>query len=290
VSISTENALTYSVVRIEANETKSCGTGFFYKISFGHQGNLTKLYIATNKHVIEGAETISFVITTAPSIEKPNKFGQFDDQKHESINLSLGKGRYFEVVSDTVIRHPNTEIDLALIDVTVPVGQYLATTKLRMVYLDNTWLHSESDRPLRAIETVKVVGYPNGIWDAVNNSPIARTGSTATHPLAKLDGKSNFLVDAAVFGGSSGSPVFAFEAPMYLLPNGGYAPGTKASLVGILWGVVEKNTKGAFVMERIPASMQQSPLIKTSLNLGVAMHAAHLLEIEDIIRGVKGTS
>lgn len=290
MSIPIENILTYSVVRIEASETQSCGTGFFYKINFGGEGNLTKLYIATNKHVIEGANTISFVITTAPSIEGTNRFGQFDDQKHETINLSLGKGTHFGVVSDTVIRHPDSEIDLALIDVTVPVGQYLAATELRVVYLDNTWLHAASDRPLRAIETVKVVGYPNGLWDTVNNSPIARAGSTATHPLARLDGKSNFLVDAAVFGGSSGSPIFAFEAPMYILPEGGYAPGTKASLIGILWGVVEKNTMGSLVMGKIPASTEPSLLVKTSLNLGVAMHAAHLLEIEDIIRGVKGTS
>lgn len=290
MSIPIENILTYSVARIQANETQSCGTGFFYKINFVERGNLTKLYIATNKHVIKGANTISFVITTAPSIEGPNRFGQFDDQKHETINLSLGKGTHFGVVNDIVIPHPDPEVDLILLDVTVPVGQYLATTKLRMVSLDNTWLHAASDRPLRAIETVKVVGYPNGLWDTVNNSPIARTGSTATHPLARLNGKSNFLVDAAVFGGSSGSPIFSFEAPMYILPEGGYTPGTKASLIGILWGVVEKDTKGALVMEKIPASTKPSLLVKTPLNLGVAMHAAHLLEIEGIIRGAKSTS
>lgn len=77
---------------------------------------------------------------------------------------------------------------------------------------------------------------------------------------------------------------------MYILPEGGYAPGTKASLIGILWGVVEKNTMGSLMMGKIPASTEASLLVKTSLNLGVAMHAAHLLEIEDIIRGVKGTS
>lgn len=290
MSIPVENILTYSVVRIQAKETQSCGTGFFYKINFGGLENLTKLYMATNKHVIAGAETISFVITTAPSLEATNRFGQFDGQKHETINLSLGKGEHYGVSGDTVILHPDSEVDLALIDVTVPVGRYFASTKLRMVHLDNTWLHSHSDRPLRAIETVKVVGYPNGLWDAVNNSPIARTGSTATHPLARLDGKSNFLIDAAVFGGSSGSPIFAFEAPMYLLPQGGYAPGTKASLIGVLWGVVEKNTKGSLVMEKIPAGIEASPLVKTSLNLGVALHAAHLLEMEGVIRAARGSS
>lgn len=47
---------------------------------------------------------------------------------------------------------------------------------------------------------------------------------------------------------------------------------------------------GSLMMGKIPASTEASLLVKTSLNLGVAMHAAHLLEIEDIIRGVKGTS
>ena len=283
MSISIENILTYCVVRIEAKETRQCGTGFFYKIGFGGSNNLTKLYIVTNKHVIEGADTIKFVITTAPNIEAPNRLGQFDGQTHIAVDMPLGKTNYYGIVSDTVIPHPDAQVDLILIDVTVPVGKHFATTKLRIVFLDRTWLHSESDRALRAIETVKVVGYPNGVWDAFNNAPIARTGSTATHPLARFDGRSNFLIDAAVFGGSSGSPVFSFESPMYLLTEGGYAPGTKAFLLGILWGVYEKDTKGALLIEEIPAATAPTPSVKTSLNLGVAMHASHLLDMEEVI-------
>ena len=284
MTIPIENILTYSVVRILTDETQNVGTGFFYRIDFEGPKSFSKLFIATNKHVIEGANTISFVITTTVNVNETNRFGQFNDQKHETISLSLGKSNHFGVVSDVVIRHPDSEVDLALIDVTVPIGRYMASNKLRIAPLMNTWLHSQSDRPLRSIETVKVVGYPDGHWDSFNNAPIARTGSTATHPLAMLEGKSNFLVDAALFGGSSGSPVFAFEAPMYLLPQGGYSPGTKASLIGILWGVVQKDTQGTLVMEKIPASIGLKPTIKTSLNLGVALHASHLLEIENIVR------
>lgn len=283
MSISIENILTYCVVRIEANETRQFGTGFFYKIGFGGANNLTKLYIVTNKHVIKGADTIKFVITTAPNIEAPNRFGQFDGQTHIAVDMSLGKTNCYGLISDTVIPHPDAQVDLVLIEVTVPVGKHLATTKLRIAFLDRTWLHSESDRALRAIETVKVVGYPNGVWDASNNAPIARTGSTATHPLARFEGRSNFLIDAAVFSGSSGSPVFSFESPMYLLTEGGYAPGTKASLLGILWGVFEKDTKGALLIEEIPAATAPTPSVKTSLNLGVAMHASHLLDMEEAI-------
>lgn len=58
------------------------------------------------------------------------------------------------------------------------------------------------------MEGIVVIRYPNGIWYAKNNLPIIRLGITATHPRLPLNGKSEFLIDAACFPRSSGSPVF----------------------------------------------------------------------------------
>ena len=283
-----ENILTYCVVRIEAQTTEgtSTGTGFFYKVGFGGPDDFSKIYIATNKHVIKGARKIRFVITTVPALANTNANAQYDGQAHVPVEMSLEPATHFGISSATVIPHPDADVDLALIDVTVPVGQYMAPpSKLRLVFLDNTWFHDKDDRSLRAIETVKIVGYPEGLWDEENNAPIARTGSTATHPRAKLKGKTNFFIDAAMFQGSSGSPVFSFESPMFLNNDGTWTPGTKASLLGILWGVVEKTNTGEVLMEEIPAVREKAKFaFKTSLNLGIAMHASHLLELEQSLK------
>lgn len=285
-----ENILTYCVVRIQGQVggAISTGTGFFYKIGFGGpDGGISKMYIATNKHVLKGATKINFVITTVPASAAVDAFGQYEGQTHVPIELSLERATHFGVTSPTLILHPDADVDLALIDVTVPVGQYMAPpSKVRLVFLDSTWFHDRHDRPLRAIETVKVVGYPEGLWDEANNSPIARTGSTATHPLARFKGKTNFLIDAAMFQGSSGSPIFSFESPMFLTNGGAWTPGSKASLLGILWGVIEKTNEGEVLIEEIPAVRERGKFaFKTSLNLGIALHASHLLELEQLLKG-----
>ena len=59
-----------------------------------------------------------------------------------------------------------------------------------------------------AIEDILFIGYPTGIYDRYNNSPIARKGITATPIALDYEGKYQFLIDASIFPGSSGSPVF----------------------------------------------------------------------------------
>jgi hypothetical protein len=275
-----EYTIVRSTVRIEAGT--SVGTGFFYKTSLTTQ--LTKLFIVTNKHVIKGASSISCIISTAPDIYALDDKNQPKNQAHVKLEIPLSDTNHFGVAERTVWEHPSPQVDLVFIHVTYPLGQILAgSTKLRIAFLDYEWLHSASDRPLRDIEPLRIVGYPDGVWDSINNLPVARAGSTATHPLTHFQGKTNFLVDAAVFGGSSGSPIFVFESPMFLTENGDFSPGSKASLIGILWGVVEKETSGRIVLEPIPAATQPIPMIKTSLNIGVALHAFHLNEIEELI-------
>ena len=58
---------------------------------------------------------------------------------------------------------------------------------------------------LTALEDVVIVGYPDNIWDSVNN-----LGVTATHPKIDYEGRSEFLI-AAIYPGSSGSPVFLYN-------------------------------------------------------------------------------
>jgi hypothetical protein len=77
-----------------------------------------------------------------------------------------------------------------------------------------------------------MVGYPTGLWDDVHNSPLFRTGSTATHPAVDFQGRPEFVVDLACFPGSSGSPVFAMRSHGYPWED---AAGDPRRFLGVLY-------------------------------------------------------
>lgn len=83
--------------------------------------------------------------------------------------------------------------------------------------------NEEQIKQMDAIEPITFIGYPNGIWDSTNLLPVARRGTTASPIEVDFEGSPRFLIDASVFGGSSGSPVFilnqgSFATRMVALP------------------------------------------------------------------------
>ena len=66
-----------------------------------------------------------------------------------------------------------------------------------------------------AIEDITFIGYPSGLYDSVNKLPIIRQGITATPIWNQFNGENVFLIDAGVFPGSSGSPVFIYNHGSY---------------------------------------------------------------------------
>lgn len=276
---SVENAITRSTVQLLAGSDPatltSTGTGFYYKVVHPTT-NLAKVLIVTNKHVVRGANVVQFVLSSAPSITNVNDHGQPIDRRDDVVNWPL---------SVNLLEHPDPQIDLCAIDVTIPLGNVLQSGRqLRSMFIDRSWLPSAASRSLlRDIERVLVVGYPNGIWDQHNNMPVARIGTTATHPLAMYKAKANFLIDVAAFGGSSGSPVFTYESPMFRQDNGDLSPGTKVQFVGVIWGVLEKSTSGSLQQAEIPAALTIVPTVATSLNLAIALHGEAILAIDELV-------
>ncbi len=86
---------------------------------------------------------------------------------------------------------------------------------------------------LDAIEELIFVGYPDGRWDSANQTPIVRRGITATPVWLDYDGLPYFLIDGAVFPGSSGSPVLVYNSGGFNV-GGRFAIGQRLMLVGVL--------------------------------------------------------
>ena len=107
-----------------------------------------------------------------------------------------------------------------------------------------------------------MIGYPNGIWDATNNMPILRKGITATHPNIDYEGRLEFLIDAACFPGSSGSPVFLFNTNGWTNRDGSMSLGSRVKLLGVLSSGPQHTTTGEVRIVTVP-TQQRAVAIST---------------------------
>jgi hypothetical protein len=137
-----------------------------------------------------------------------------------------------------------------------------------------------------ALEEVVMVGYPNGLWDSVNNMPIFRRGITATHLGLDYDGKAEFLIDAACFPGSSGSPVILYNEGAYRGEGDVINFGRRLRLLGILRAGPLHTAEGDIVIMNVPTSPRPVALTPQMINLGIVIKASRLLEFEPVIQAL----
>lgn len=219
--------LYYSTVKIDGNN--STGTGFIYIYDFGGKA---KIFLVTNRHVVE-----------------PNQNGliNFHASKNSYPNKELDLGRKITITlnSDHWQQwwkfHPDPNVDIAVLDFTV-IENTLDQRKQHVFYkaLSNSLLVSADEYPdISSIQQVVYVGYPKGLIDNQNLLPIARSGYTASPIKFDFDGKRQFLIDSAVYPGSSGSPVCILNegTPFIDRNNKIHTDKTRFIFLGVLTGV-----------------------------------------------------
>jgi hypothetical protein len=183
-------------------------------------------FLVTNKHVLEGATELSLQFVS-------EKDGQPDFGKPAVVGL-------FPFHHSQWFGHPEPEIDVAVLplgpalDGLVKAGHRPFFRALPESLVPNPAAIAELD----AIERVTFIGYPAGRYDSVNLTPIARQGFTATPIALDNEGLPQFIIDAAVFPGSSGSPVFLFDRGMVVDRKGNVIMGGgRLYLLGVLAAV-----------------------------------------------------
>jgi hypothetical protein len=268
-------SLTACTVRIvagsEATGPSSIGTGFLYSFPIPitaqrpDPGKHVPALI-TNKHVLEGCDTVEVFLTSAMRDAPVNELGVPIGSTTESYRLNI---------SNATVRHPSPDIDLCAVNLSEIFnhversGRVLAHIHLhRGVHADAT-----ARKLIRPVESILMVGYPSGIWDSVNNAPLTRRGISATHPLARYEGRPEFVIDAACFPGSSGSPVFWYEDGMFRSGEDMYSPGTRIALLGVLYAGPQFTAEGKVQPKPIPHSLNQLAVISIPMNLGFVIHA-----------------
>jgi hypothetical protein len=192
--------LLFSTVPIETKDIHDAaiGTGTSFILSHHFPGHGSELFLITNKHVIADAWA-GYTYFTSMKDSKPDI------------------GNPFFVKSDTGYYlgwhgHPSAEVDIAVRPISWELDMIgKADTKAFYMNLStDIILKPEEVEAADAILPVVFVGYPNGMFDRKHYTPIIRRGTTATPIQLDYDGRPVFLIDASVFPGSSGSPVFSY--------------------------------------------------------------------------------
>lgn len=191
-----EEQLSHTTVQIisidfESKDTSS-GTGFCCELK--KFDGVKKNVIITNRHVIKNQDK-GFLV--------------FKRKIGDSIygNKAIYTIDNFE---SAWTQHPDTTVDLAMIDLDQIINLFSSkgVEIFTKIVPEDLFINDSTLNTLSILEDVVMIGYPIGLSDYVNNTPIARTGTTASQPKLDYLGTKEFLIDIAAFPGSSGSPVF----------------------------------------------------------------------------------
>ena len=243
------------------------GTGFFFTFKLDEY-NIP--VIVTNKHVVKGGNIGEIIFST---VDEKNNI--IEGKKH-SITITEFEKAW--------IMHPDNNIDLCIMPI-APILESVGKNGIHLAcafLLKENMLNETDIINLSKIEDITVIGYPDGIWDYYNNLPIVRKGITATPICYNFENTPKFLIDAAIYGGSSGSPVFIYNQGSYSSKSGLYA-GDRLKFVGIVYAVAQHTITGEMKIVDIPTINKPVSVVQVPNNLGVVIKAEQLNVFEDIL-------
>ena len=255
--------LLFNTVRVDTVlEDGSEGSGTAFVVSHAHPRG-THTFIVTNRHLVDGVRRGGLVFT-----QKRN--GQPAFGQRFELNIEDFPHAWFV--------HPNPAVDLAVVPMR-PLEQAARDRGVELYYhvIDSRLVPDAATlRALDALEEVLFVGYPSGVWDQVNLMPILRRGTTATPMALDFEGRPEFLIDAAVYPGSSGSPVFLYQQDV-LRPA--QSVGRKFLFAGVVAAVFFREEANHLVPAPIPANNCAMVMGSEMIDLGLVIKAQAVVDV-----------
>lgn len=248
-----ENQMFFSTVRITIpsadGKSSSIGTGFLFNVPLRQEG-LMGHFLVSNKHVY-GDPNQTIILN-------------LHKLKHGIDGPDLGQviPVVIQNFTEHYYGHPDEDIDLACINVSAYVGPEHG------VYSKH--LHNEFTKPFDLTKLfpgaeVSFIGYPDNRFDTVHNLPILRKGYLATLPTVDFNGLKQLLIDAQVFPGSSGSPVF-------VVVDGRYR------LLGVVTQTMVKNAE----LKSIPT--EYSLGVQQTIGLGIVLKTELVMQLLQVAK------
>lgn len=267
-----ENIL-FTTVRIEAslpNNSTSTGTGFVFNYV---KNDKQYLFVVTNKHVIKN------------SIKGKLTFNQSNGEKPILGKVFTIDYSNFE---SQWIGHSQDDIDVAIMPFAHVLNE-LSNRGVQIFFRSVTPDLIPSDKLLRedidAVEDIVFVGYPSDIYDRKNLLPVVRRGITATPISIDFERKPTFLIDASIFPGSSGSPVFLCNIGSYSPKGKGLVVGSRIFFLGIVASVFIRKDLNTIELIDIPTG--KIPVVATTqmVDLGIVYKSIVIKElIEEFLK------
>lgn len=257
---SIQEQLLFTTLRIEcfdsSNRLYSMGTGFLLQRPIDK--DKCKIYLVTNKHVLKDAEAIRITFTK-------NRDGSPDIGNTLNIPISDSK--------KCIVMHPNPKVDVAILECTGLFNLFPDQLYFKAVSYDMLADFTESE--LSVAENIYFVGYPDNRYDKMNNLPLIRTGLISSHPKLDYNGDPVFIIDAQVFPGSSGSPVY-IDLTYENFKNGQIAIGNKKiRLLGIVAQTMVRNNQ----LQAVPTGTAFTT--QEVLGLGIVFKSTTIKELID---------
>lgn len=248
----------YATVLIETwNEQGSgVGTGFAFKYSNN------QIFLVTNKHVLENShETNLIFVKKAPTGEP--LVGEF-------VEIVIDNNDF----GNLWFSHKNTDICVARFQDIEKMIRFRSTDEPYVWPIPIELVPEQSDWAKDVVigDEVLFFGYPDGIYDSYNIRPLVRRGILSTALELDFDDDTCVLIDAAVFPGSSGSPVFS-------VLGGGRLSGNPVVFIGVVSHAWYSGRDRRPANKPIPNSWNKNE--GNSLNLGTVIKAHNIVETID---------
>jgi len=252
----------YTTVRIDTEDKDGeswSGTGFL--VDYEKNEKMYPMLI-TNKHVVKNMVK-----------------GQITFLKKKDGKPIIPSKQIIEIPNfeSLCTYHPDEDVDVAMMPIGGIINQ-MSERGIEVFYItisENHFLKQDQLKDLSAIQEIIFMGYPNAIRDEVNLTPITRKGITATPISQDFGNEPIFLIDASVFGGSSGSPVFILNQGSYATPRG-LSMGTRLIFLGVLAESHYFFEKGEMGKEKVRT--KKVPVGKQYLDIGVVFKASTITE------------
>ncbi|GAM10194.1 hypothetical protein OR1_02482 [Geobacter sp. OR-1] len=259
--------LFFTTVRIDTislDGSAGSGTGFLFIYKL--QDDKHAPFIVTNKHVVHGMKSGSLT---------------FHQRNGDQPNLGNGFRLDIDNWAKIWFGHPSTDVDVAVTPF-IPLEAHIKqqyNIDLFYRFISNDMIPTADQiEELDAIESVTFIGYPNGIWDSKNLLPIARRGTTASPIRVDFESTPRFLIDASVFGGSSGSPVFVLNQGMITDKRGNSTIGSRALFVGIIAAVFYRTQLNQIIAVPVPTLTRPMAQQQEMIDLGIVYKARTVTE------------
>jgi len=270
--------LLFTTVRVETVDTsgvEGVGTSFIFNYVLKGKDNVSAPFVVTNKHVISNAKKGRLTFIQARD-GKPLLGTSY------RLNIDNFENIWFG--------HPNKNIDVTIAPI-APLIDHVTKAGANIFFRTVGTDLMPSEKALKqvdAIEEVVFIGYPIGIWDTKNLLPVVRKGITATPITIDFRGERQFLIDASIFPGSSGSPVFLYNPGMYAVKSGGTVVGTRLFFLGVVASVFFQQDVNEIRMRSIPTVDVPVAVSRQMIDLGVVFKASTIIETIEIFLREKG--